>query len=217
MHIQPAFAVPMGFTRRDPADSLNRELTELFLAREKEGPRWANPQPYTHRNDHLFESHFDLFKWPEAPVQRLKQYCWQQLLRLVAQLNRYDAQYLNKLVIGADAWYHVTRRGGHFGIHNHPMASWSGVYCVAGGEHDPDQANSGMLTFINPFIMTTMFVDAGTAQMGEPYSTSSRSYRLEAGHLVLFPSWLLHEVKAFHGNGERITVAFNAWFHLSQS
>lgn len=216
MHIQAAFAVPMGFTRRDPADSLNRELTELFLAREKEGPKWANPQPYTHRNDRLFESHFDLFKWPDAPVQRLKQYCWDQLLRLVGQLNRYDAAYLAKLRIGADAWFHVTRRGGHFGIHNHPMASWSGVYCVSGGEHDPDQADSGMLTFINPFIMTTMFVDAGTAQMGEPYSTSSRSYRLEAGHLVLFPSWLLHEVKAFFGNGERITVAFNAWFHVSQ-
>jgi hypothetical protein len=29
---------------------------------------------------------------------------------------------------------------------------------------------------------------------------------------VLFPSWVMHDVKPFHGDGERITVAFNCWF-----
>ena len=40
------------------------------------------------------------------------------------------------------------------------------------------------------------------------------SVRLEPGQLVLFPSWLLHDVKPFQGEGERITVAFNCWFSL---
>lgn len=213
LQINPGFAVPLGFARLEGASALNDALRSLFLAREKDGPRWANPNPYTHRNKALFESHFDLFKWPDAPVQHLKAFCWQQLLEMVGRLNGYQPGYLQGLRIGADAWFHITRRGGQFGIHNHPMASWSGVYCVAGGDHDEGRDDSGLLTFINPFIMTTMFVDAGTAQMQEPYSINSRSYRLEPGMLVMFPSWLLHEVKPFHGEGERITVAFNTWFY----
>jgi uncharacterized protein (TIGR02466 family) len=213
LQIQPGFAVPLGFGQLQDSAQLNSALKALFLKRETEGARWANPNPYTHRNQALYESHFDLFKWPEPEIQRLKAFCWQKLLEMVGRLNNYSPDYLQRLRIGADAWFHITRRGGQFGIHNHPMASWSGVYCVAGGQHDQGRDDSGLLTFINPFIMTTMFVDAGTAQMAEPYSISSRSYRLEAGQLVLFPSWLLHEVKPFHGEGERITVAFNTWFH----
>ena len=38
--------------------------------------------------------------------------------------------------------------------------------------------------------------------------------KFEPGQLVLFPSWILHDVKPFEGEGERITVAFNCWFKL---
>jgi Putative 2OG-Fe(II) oxygenase len=31
----------------------------------------------------------------------------------------------------------------------------------------------------------------------------------DAGHLLLFPSWLEHRVERFEGPGERISVAFN--------
>ncbi len=211
--IHSIFAVPFGFaTRAD--DGLNKELQRLFLAREREGVRYANPSPYTQRNKALFESNFDLFKWPEACVQRLREWCFGELMRTVVEINGYDAAMAARMRIGVDAWFHVTRRNGFFGIHNHPMASWSGVYCVSGGEHDADQPDSGQLSFINPFVMNTMFVDAGTAQMRAPFNMSGRGYRLEAGQMILFPSWVLHEVKPFFGEGERITVAFNTWFHV---
>jgi len=37
---------------------------------------------------------------------------------------------------------------------------------------------------------------------------------LTPGQLVLFPSWLLHEVMPYEGDDVRITVAFNARFKL---
>jgi uncharacterized protein (TIGR02466 family) len=211
--IVPAFAAPMAFARRAD-DGLDRDLRTLFLAREQEGERWKNPNPYTLRNAALYESRFDLFQWPDPAIQRLKHYCWSAVMELIRSLNDYDLATMRRIDMAADPWFHVTRRGGFFGIHNHPMASWSGVYCVDGGAHDPGDDSSGALTFINPFVMSTMFVDAGVARMREPFADASRSLRLEAGQLVLFPSWLLHEVKPFHGEGTRITVAFNAWFHL---
>jgi hypothetical protein len=32
--------------------------------------------------------------------------------------------------------------------------------------------------------------------------------------MVIFPSWVLHDVKPFEGRGERVTIAFNCWFAL---
>ena len=31
----------------------------------------------------------------------------------------------------------------------------------------------------------------------------------KAGRLVLFPSWLLHQVRPYRGTAERISIAFN--------
>jgi predicted 2-oxoglutarate/Fe(II)-dependent dioxygenase YbiX len=57
-------------------------------------------------------------------------------------------------------------------------------------------------------------MDAGVAKISLPYSSQIASVRLGAGELVIFPSWVLHDVKPFEGDGERITIAFNCWFNL---
>lgn len=31
----------------------------------------------------------------------------------------------------------------------------------------------------------------------------------KAGRLVMFPSWLMHQVRPYKGNAERISIAFN--------
>lgn len=210
--IHSLFAVPFGFARLPDCARLNDELRTLFLQREAEGQRFANPNPYTLRNPALFESHFDLFKWPERCVQQLRRFCLAEMTRTAEQLAGYDHGTLDRYRLNVDAWFHVTRAGGTFGVHNHPMASWSGVYCVSAGTEHPDYAESGQLTFVNPFIMSSMFLDPANAHMKAPFSHNSMRFKLQPGQLILFPSWVLHEVQTFHGDGERITVAFNAWF-----
>jgi predicted 2-oxoglutarate/Fe(II)-dependent dioxygenase YbiX len=37
-------------------------------------------------------------------------------------------------------------------------------------------------------------------------------FKLEAGQLVIFPSYVFHEVAPFYGSDTRITVATNCWF-----
>jgi uncharacterized protein (TIGR02466 family) len=212
--ITPFFAVPFAFARRDNPAPLNEELRQLFLAREAEGARHANPRPLTQRNAQVFESHFRLFDSPELCIRQLKEFCWQQLIQVVCELNRYDAAVVKRLLIYADSWFHITRRGGFFALHNHPMASWSGVYCVDPGRHDPDKPESGLLSFVSPTVTSAMFLDAATANLQQPYGYHIRSLRLEPGQLVIFPSWVLHDVKPYQGEGERITVAFNCWFQL---
>lgn len=211
MHVFSLFAVPFAQLEMPDCVALNAELRALFLAREREGQRWSNPRPSMNIQPGLFESHFELFSWPEPCIQRLREFCWNALSTLIAQLNRYDDERMRAFEVKNHCWFHVTRRGGRFASHNHPMASWSGVYCVDAGRSDPDSPDSGVLYFENPHKLTNIFRDPANAHLQPGFSSDGLSLQLKPGQLVLFPSWLFHEVMPFHGEGERITVAFNCW------
>jgi uncharacterized protein (TIGR02466 family) len=217
IEVTPFFAVPFGFAKLENCTALNAELRQLFLRRAAEGSRYANPRPLTQRNREVFESEFQIFRWPEPCVQQLKEFCWSHMLQMIGMLNGYDRATIERLLIYNDAWFHVTRRGGFFALHNHPNASWSGVYCVDPGQHDADKPESGLLSFVSPAVITSMYMDAATANLRDPFAPNIRAVRLEQGQLVVFPSWILHDVKPFQGEGTRITVAFNCWFELPEA
>lgn len=121
--ILPFFAVPFGFAKLDDCAALNQELRTLFLARSAAGGEHANPRPLTQRNRQVFESNFGLFRSEERAIQQLKEFCWRHLIKCVCDVNGYDDAMRSRLLIYSDAWFHVTRRGGFFGLHNHPNAS----------------------------------------------------------------------------------------------
>ncbi|HET9033735.1 MAG TPA: putative 2OG-Fe(II) oxygenase [Dokdonella sp.] len=214
MQINGLFPVPFGHDHHPDAARLNAALRTLFLARESEGRRHANPGPITLRNEQVFESHFQLFSWPEREIVELREFCLSRVARIAGELNGYDVNQLARLDIKTDAWFHVTRRGGFFGVHNHPLASWSGVYCVSAGQNDANQPDSGLLNFIHPHIGQSMYLDAGNERFKEPFGIQNFGLSLQPGQLVLFPSWLLHQVLPFYGEGERISVAFNCSMSL---
>ena len=143
------FAVPFAFSRYPDHARLNPALKQYLFELERTGNA-ANPHPLTQRNATIFESHFNLFRDNHPAIQELKAFCWDQLLAVVGRMNGYDLPTLHRLLIYNDCWFHITRRGGFFGVHNHPNASWSGVYCVDPGRHDPGKKESGQLSFINP-------------------------------------------------------------------
>jgi uncharacterized protein (TIGR02466 family) len=214
MQITPAFAIPFVHAQLPDSELLNAQLRELFLQREAAGEAYANPHPSMQIGRALYESAFNLFSWTEGCVQQLNEFCWGVMSRAISQLNGYDAATMQRMEIFSHTWFHVTRRGGYFGAHNHPMASWSGVYCVSAGDDDADRPNSGILQFSNPHHLGGMFADPANSNIRAPYNLRGQGFKLKPGQLILFPSWLVHEVLPFHGEGERITVAFNCWFGL---
>jgi uncharacterized protein (TIGR02466 family) len=214
--IVPFFAVPFAFSRHPEPAALNRELRAHILGLAEVGAANANPRPITGRNAPVFESHFNFFRSTEKCVQHLKEFCWHEMLATICELNRYDAAMRSNLLIYNDAWFHVTRRGGYFSLHMHPNASWSGVYCVDAGGGDGEKREGGALTFVSPTLASGMHIDAGNASLQGAFAGGVRSLKLEPGQLVLFPSWVMHQVTPFEGDGERITVAFNCWFGLKE-
>jgi uncharacterized protein (TIGR02466 family) len=209
-----SFAIPIVMAHHPDPDDLNSKLRDLFAERAAEGDRFSNPEPRVRRNKTLFESRFDLFDWPEPCVQNLKEFCFAQLYHTIAELNGYDRPTLSKMQYGCESWFHLTRRGGYFAAHNHPLHSWSGVYCVRHDGDDPD-TDSGKLTFINPNYHGSMYMDVANARLKRPFGGAPILLRLQPGQLVLFPSWLLHEVMPYDGETERITVAFNVRFRYT--
>ncbi|MFZ5657380.1 MAG: putative 2OG-Fe(II) oxygenase [Pseudomonadota bacterium] len=207
------FAVPLAQACHPEPAAINAELKALLLARAAD-PAYANPHPSLKQQAGVFESEFNLFAWPEACVQRLKAYCWTELGRVIQGVNGYSAEEMAELQIFSHTWFHVTRRGGFVIAHTHPMASWSGVYCVDPGTTPADRPESGILRFHNPHYYSNMFLDPGNARLGAPYHHGCWCVKLQAGQLVLFPSWVSHEVLPFYGDDERITIAFNCWFAM---
>lgn len=212
--ILTAYAVPLINVEFDDAAELNAELRKVFLECEAKGDTYANKDPLVIRNAALFESAFNLFDWNHPAIARLRDNCMAALYRSIGELNNYDQATLARLHVAHESWFHITRRGGYFGAHNHPLHSWSGVYCVC-QEGDEGDDHSGRLTFISPYATSTMFVDMASHKLKPPFHTGSWPIRLKPGQLLLFPSWMLHEVSSFEpagGEGLRITVAFNARF-----
>jgi hypothetical protein len=203
--------MPIIETMMADCQDLNVRLRELFLRWEKDANRPRNSAPTGVIKVGVYESSFDLFSNAEPAIQHLRYFCLNTLGYVIAQMNGYSDGEMQRLRIHEHSWYHLTRHSGYTGEHNHPMASWSGVYCVDPGDEVPQSTNNGALRFLDARGAAGMYVDSGNAHLKPPFGFGSLAYFLNPGQLLLFPSHLLHEVAPYFGQRERITVAFNAW------
>lgn len=212
LRIIPAFACPIAETTFPGMEAMNARLRELFLAWEADTQRKRLSEPTPVVKVGVYESDFQLFGRDNPDLNALATLCLQHLGYLVAQLNRYSNEDMAKLRIYHHSWYHITRNGGYTAVHNHPMASWSGVYCVDPGDvAPPGVVNNGTLRFLDTRSLGNAYMDQGNAYLSDIYGIADLAFDLKPGMLLLFPSYMLHEVAPYFGQRERITVAFNAW------
>ncbi len=101
-----------------------------------------------------------------------------------------------------DCWVNIMTRRGTHGLHLHPLSVLSGTYYVR-----VPRGSSG-IKFEDPRLerfMATPPRKADAAQADRPWVTLPAV----AGELVLFESWLRHEVIPHQGSTERVSVSFN--------
>ena len=104
-------------------------------------------------------------------------------------------------------WANVSKQGAWNHMHIHPGNLWSAVFYVdMGGENV-----GGSFYFEDPrFPIAAMhntrfrFPD----EEGRPQSWQPE-IRLNAGNILMFPSWLRHGVRTYEGDGTRISIAMN--------
>ena len=105
-----------------------------------------------------------------------------------------------------DCWVNIMGQGAAHGLHLHPLSSISGTYYVAMPRGAPG------LKFEDPRMERFMAAPPRAANATRA-NRSWVSLPARAGQVLLFESWLRHEVAANPSPVERISVSFNySWF-----
>jgi uncharacterized protein (TIGR02466 family) len=105
-----------------------------------------------------------------------------------------------------DCWLNIMSRNAVHGLHLHPLSTLSGTYYV----HVP--AGSPGIKFEDPRLDRYMAAPPRAARAG-PKNRPWITLPAVAGQVVLFESWLRHEVASHPKSAERVSVSFNYnWF-----
>jgi uncharacterized protein (TIGR02466 family) len=109
----------------------------------------------------------------------------------------------------ANMWANINRSGHGNEYHCHRGAYWSGVYYVDDGGIAADPMLGGELEFMDPRgpIPTMLAPHLGVAMRGG--QSAGERVTPKTGRLVMFPSWIMHQVRPYRGTAERISIAFN--------
>ena len=197
-HVALTFGTPVSSYLWPDSDALNAELAKIILQKEK-----ANPGGATRSNNNVggWRSEHDLFQWDADCVQTLRDRVTTCALDMTRSVTA--SQHPRKVNLEMDCWANVLRRGQYNRVHDHPNATWSGVYYVSGGKRDNDDPFNGKLELLDPRIGVNVF--------GGEEGLFGGRYFVEPlpALMVMFPSWLKHMVHPFFGSGERISISFN--------
>jgi uncharacterized protein (TIGR02466 family) len=105
-----------------------------------------------------------------------------------------------------DCWLNIMSRNAVHGLHLHPLSTLSGTYYV----HVP--AGSPGIKFEDPRLDRYMAAPPRSAR-ARPENRPWVTLPAVAGQVVLFESWLRHEVASHPTAAERVSVSFNYnWF-----
>ncbi len=105
-----------------------------------------------------------------------------------------------------DCWINIMGKHATHGLHLHPHAVVSGTYYVRTPSGVPG------LKFEDPRLDRFMAALPRTAR-ARPENRTWITVPARAGQVVLFESWLRHEVVTHVARGERVSISFNyGWF-----
>lgn len=118
---------------------------------------------------------------------------------------RLDLDLRGHRVFMSDCWVNLMPPNAAHSLHLHPLSFISGTYYV----RTPPGCSG--LKFEDPRLDRYMAAPPRRAD-ARPGNRTYVTYPAEAGNVILFESWLRHEVAANPTTGERISISFNyAW------
>lgn len=126
--------------------------------------------------------------------------------RFVGELG-YDMR--RRAIEMTDCWVNIMPARTVHTLHLHPLSFISGTYYVR------TPPGSAALKLEDPRLSKMMA--APPRKFGLPLDMKTFvEFQAQAGHLILFESWLRHEVPPADIEGERVSISFNyAWRDLS--
>jgi uncharacterized protein (TIGR02466 family) len=189
--------------QRAGATAFNRELLKeagQIREHDRDGRRWSAsryPGGYTSYGSLC---HLQKMSSTFATLER-------KLKRHVnAYVRALELDMEGRSLLMTDCWINVMGRQVVHGLHVHPLATISGTYYVR-----TPRGCSG-LKLEDPRLDRFMAAPPRRAD-SRPETQPWVTVPARAGHLVLFESWLRHEVPPNQATRERVSISFNYnWF-----
>ena len=177
-------------------DTLRKDEYVNQLSSENYGLGWTN----YHATNGDFNSKYNLAK--SVATEPLQKFIWDSVLEYFLFLG-VAKEHIECLRLGV-MWANVNSKHSQHSAHIHPNAYYSGVYYVKAPK------NSGKIIFTDPKNSIRSF-ELTPSERGKYSDAVVRQIEVvpENGMLLLFPSWLLHEVRQQFIDDERISIAFN--------
>ena len=206
--IVPLFVTPVVLVDVPDAAALNADLRKVIEQREKSHPGTQAS------NMGGYQSSWDMDRWGGAPAIKLLAITRNLANRMTTDREGTPGSGPHPgffaVTWRANMWANINRTGQGNEAHCHPGAYWSAVYYVDDGGAS-DASLGGALEFMDPRgAMPRMYAPhLGFAVQGGLSSGANEALQPKAGRLVLFPSWLLHQVRPYRGNATRISIAMN--------
>ncbi len=199
---QTLFETPIAQVNFQGGEAFLADMRKVVLDKQLEDPKGVGRS-----NVGGWHSDVDMMKWGGAPAQKLADTAIAVAKRMSSfpGANHDDYHWLCQM------WANVSDSGASNHLHMHPGNLWSGACYIdmGGAEDNPDLG--GAFYFEDPRfplinMHNTRFRFAGAD--GAPMQLMPE-VRPKAGEMLMFPAWLRHGVKPYHGDGLRISVAFN--------
>jgi uncharacterized protein (TIGR02466 family) len=200
MNVNILFGTPIIVVELPDAPALNAALCTTIFEREKSHPGTQ------HSNLGGWQSDWEMDRWGGAAAIKLLAVGRNTANRITTDRQGKPVSISWK----ANMWANINRSGHGNEFHSHPGSFWSAVYYVDDGGIDADPSLGGELEFMDPRgpgpAMYAPQLAYGTAGLSVG---ANEIVRPRAGRMVMFPAWLLHQVRPYKGTSQRISIAFN--------
>jgi uncharacterized protein (TIGR02466 family) len=201
VQVRGLFATPVAAVMLPDAEARNAELEDVILRRRDES------ETIGASNIGGWHSTRDLAHWGGQRVEEI-------LTAAQSIVSQMSADRDGKPVRPdwvVEAWANVSARGHSNSCHYHPGSFWSGSYYVRDGGCADDPSLGGEFEMFDPRGPAPMMHAPSLKFAGEDglSAGSAETIRPRAGLMFIFPSFLLHAVRPYHGDQLRISIAFN--------
>jgi len=194
------FPTPVFFQDIADADQLNAMLKlriQSWQEREEKGITRSNVEQVG-----SWHSPTTMFQMPEFEFFSMK------ITQVVNEIYKEQKYHENFIAQPINMWANVNPKNAYNRSHTHPGSLWSGVYYVQTPE------NCGKITFSDPRAQAhVQHLEVSSGDRGAEH-WSEVHHEAIAGRVILFPSWLRHEVAPNLSSlpspeGDRISISFN--------
>lgn len=181
---------------------LNRELLRACRAMaesDRAGQAWCREHAYPGYTSY---ASLDDLPWRSPEIAELVRWLDGHVSRFARSL---DFALGGRRLVLDSIWINILQGGGAHSAHIHPHAVVSGTYYVS------VPPGAGAIRFEDPRLGLMMAAPARKPTARRENRTS-HTVEPKAGTLLLWESWLRHEVRAGRSRRERISISFNyAW------